>query len=202
VEDLSLLFAYLAESNANLATRIFSALPAALQNEISQNLVKLSMADPERLSMLESRIKTAVEFGLRGSDRLGRILSRLPPGEREGILGDLMSKNPEGAEGVEKSLLLFEKIIEFKPEELRRLIVTVPYEDWGVALRGASPELSERMLAELPAGTRNLVQEASQAPQQRDKIMECRSRILTQVQALAARGLIDLKKQGVSSEMI
>ena len=67
------------------------------QAETSQSLVKLEMADPERLGMLESLLRTSVEYAVRGHDRLSRILSRLSPEERESLIGDLMDTAPEEA---------------------------------------------------------------------------------------------------------
>ncbi len=201
-DDLAIFFANISHSHPDLASRVFSILPSNLQAAASQSLLKLDMADPDRLSMLENRLKTAVEFGIRGHERLGSILSRMPAEERNTLLGELMSRDPKSAQDVEKTLFPFEAIADFKPEELRRLIVTISYEEWGTALRGVPEELLQRILAELPAGTRNLVSDSAASPQPKEKVLEARSKILSQVSALAGKGQILLRKEDASSEMI
>lgn len=52
--------------------------------------------------------RTAAEFGVRGPDRPGRILSRLPP------------RDPEAAESVSRGLLAFEEIARLTTEDLLR----------------------------------------------------------------------------------
>jgi flagellar motor switch protein FliG len=201
-EDLALLFAYLSESNPDLATRVFSSFPAAMQSSISQALVHLRMADPERLAMLENRIKTTMDFGVRGPERLGRILSRLPAPEREELLMGISAQNSEDAQQVERFMLPFEELGNLKPGDLRRLLVAVPFQEWGRALRGAPQQMVDRVLAELPAGTRQIVREAMEVPQPRDKVLDSRSKILASAQALAAKGQITIGREGASSEMI
>ena len=153
-EDLAALFAYLANTSPDLASNAFASLSAGQQSAVSQDLISLKIADPERLAGLEGRLKTSAEFGLQGAERLGKILSRLPPDQREGLLGELVSSQPDAAADVERSLFPFEDIGTLKPRDLRRLLVAIPYEDWGVALRGSSRELTDMVLKELQAGPR------------------------------------------------
>jgi len=200
--DLALLFANLSDTDPDMASRLFSQLPAVLQAEVSQALTRLDISDPERLSMLESRLRTAVDFGVRGPEKLGKILSRLPSDERDGLLGDLMSWDPGKAESVEKSVFAFEGIAELKPEDLRRLIVTVPYKVWGTALRGMPEEIVSRVLQELPAGPRGTVRDVVDAPQSREKVLEARSQVLSNLFDLSAKGQVVIEREGASPELI
>ncbi|OGR89344.1 MAG: hypothetical protein A3J74_11155 [Elusimicrobia bacterium RIFCSPHIGHO2_02_FULL_57_9] len=201
-DDLALLFGYLADSNPDLAATVLQSLPAATQTAVSQALVRLTMADPERLAMLENKIRSLVEFGVRGTERLGKILSRLPPMDREGIMGDIHSTSPEAAKEIENTLFAFEDIIRLKPNELRRLIMAVPYTQWGLALRSAPAELVEKISEQLLPGTKKILQEAMETPQPRNKVLEARSTILAQVYAMASRGEISLGREDASSELI
>ncbi|MFH1726461.1 MAG: FliG C-terminal domain-containing protein [Elusimicrobiota bacterium] len=186
--DLALMFAYLADSDPDLASRVFAQLPPEIQADASQALVDLETVDPVRLGMIESRLKSMIEFGVRGPERLARILSRMAPEKRESVLGTLTTRDPEGAELVERTVFPFESIAEFKSHELRRLIATVPYEDWGVALRGAPRKLVSSVLAELPAEARQIVKVAAESPQSKENVLECRSKILSWISALSAKG--------------
>ncbi|MBI4374999.1 MAG: hypothetical protein HY549_00975 [Elusimicrobia bacterium] len=201
-DDLALLFAYLADSNPELAATVMQALPAATQSAVSQSLARLNMADPERLAMLENRLKTLAEFGVRGAERLGKILSRLPALDREGIISEIVSSNPDAAREVEKSLFAFEDIARLKPNELRRLIMSVSYPEWGLALRGAPGELVQKVMEQLLPGTQKLLQESMETPQPRHQVQEARSTILSHVYDMAARGEIALNREDASTELI
>lgn len=194
-EDIALLSAYLANTNPDLAGAIFAALPPATQTSVSHALAALQMADPERLAMLESRLKTAVEYSLQGSEKLGRILSHLSQEQRETVIGDLSAAQPERAAEVEKALFPFEDIIKLSPPDLRRLIMAVHYEEWGIALRGAPDEVVSAVLNQLLAGSRSVVREAMETPQTRQKVAEARSKIVVQAHAMAARGQIMLRAE-------
>jgi hypothetical protein len=201
-DDLAVLFAYLSDSNPESASRLFTLLPAPLQASLSQALVKLEMTDPEKLSEIESRLKNAVEFGVRGGDRLGRILSRLPGPERETVLGDLMTNEPKAAQNVESSIFSFEDLSGLKPEDLRRLIMAVTFQDWGLALRGAPADFSEKVLGELPPGARAMIEESLRNAHPREKVLDARSRILDKAFQLADKGQLSLGGKGASPELI
>lgn len=192
VEELAHLFAYLASANPDLAGNVFSSLPAARQGQLSQAVLGVTMADPDRLAALEGRLRTQAEFGMKGPQRLARILSRLPPEQREGLIGEVVSANPGAAAEIERSLFPFENVASLKPADLRRLLASVPYAEWGTALRGASKELTDAVLKELPEGARQQVAEAAGTPAPRARVVEARSRILSQLQSLSERGQVDL----------
>jgi len=200
-DELALLFGYLADAHDGLATRLFAALPSNVQNDVSQALSKLTTADPEKLAMLENRLRTSVEFGIRGADRLGRILSRIPTLQREGIMGEIMSRDPSAAQLVESFMIPFESLSELQDTELRRLLTAVPYQEWGVALRGAPEELVKRVLGLLPAEAQAALRDYLEAAQPMDKVLDARSKILTQAYALAAKGQLSIHREGTSQLM-
>ncbi|MBI3288758.1 MAG: hypothetical protein HYZ74_04490 [Elusimicrobia bacterium] len=191
-EDLSLFFGHLAESIPDMASRLFAHLPSGVQADVSQSLLRLSLADPERLTAIEERLRSAVENGVMGPQSLGRILSRVPGEARADLLGRLAAQDAGAVEEVERHLFAFENLERLAPASLRRLLSAVPYEVWGPALRGASGPLTDQVLSDLPDGPRELVRGAASQPQPRDKVAEARSRILDVLMDLAAKGELTL----------
>ena len=201
-EDMALLFSHLADSDPELAARAFLALPAERQGPVTQALARLSVANPERLAEIESRLRAAFELDVRGGERLSRILSRLPLAQREVLLGDLQASDPASAQAVEESLFTFEGLAQLQPEDLRRLIVSVPFQDWGCALRSAPQELAAKILSELPALARAMVEESLQNSQPRDKVLASRSKILAQADVLREKGQIAAERPGSEPERL
>ncbi len=70
------------------------------------------------------------------------------------------------------------------------------------ALRGAPQPLIDAVLGQIVAGPREMVREAIESPTPRHKMLEARSKVIAQAQALAARGLISFGRQDASSELI
>lgn len=201
-EDLALLFGHLADSNPTQASFLFAALPQALQIQVSQALLGLEVADPERLAMLEDRLRALVESLVRGPDKLGSIFSRLPSEQRGALMGELASANPAGSEKVAKSMVAFEDLLGLKIEDLRRLLSGVPYQEWAVALRGLAPALTDKVLEQFPGGTRELIRESMDAPQPKTKVLEARSRILSRALSMAGEGRLSLGGAQAASEII
>ena len=197
-EDIALLFASLAGSNPELAAALFSALPLKKQKETSQALMGINIADPDRLNAVENRLKDLVEFGMRGPERLGRILSRLPIDEREAVVSGISPQNPEAAQELEKSLFAFEDLAGLKEAELRRVIMGANYQEWGMALRGAPQNMIDAVLKLIPEGARIIARESMESPQPRTKVLEMRSRILSHALGLASRGEISLQEKNAS----
>jgi hypothetical protein len=199
--ELALLFATLAASHPDVSAAVFTALSPSIRAEVSRALAGLTAADPERLELLESRLKNMVDYGVRGPERLGDILSRMPTSEREFLLNDVVTSNPAVADELQRSLFSFEDITQLKDADFRRLISAVPYADWGLALRGAPQAVIDRVLAELEPGIQGMIKEALESPQPRPKINEARSKILSQTLSMAGKGEIVLQR-GQSTEMI
>ncbi|MDX6768093.1 MAG: FliG C-terminal domain-containing protein [Elusimicrobiota bacterium] len=201
-EDVAVVFSYLAQAMPDVASRLFSALPADLQAEASSALLRLRVADPDRLSDVEERLKRAVEHGVEGSERLGRILSRVPIDTRSDLLGRLTLRDHDAVADVERHLFTIEDLETLSAVELRRLIAAVPYEAWGFALRGVPAGVVDRVLAELPEGPRELVRDTLSAPQPRDKVLDARSKVLDARADLAAKGEIKLGAAEAGSELL
>jgi hypothetical protein len=201
-EDLSLFFGHLADNIPDMASRLFARLPAGVQAQVSQAMLKLSLADPERLGAMEERLRSAVENGMVGPQSLGRILSRVPGDARADLLGRLAASDARAAEEVERNVFSFEDLASVGIAPLRRLLGAVPYEIWGPALRGAPSGLADQVLSDLPEGPRELVRSTAATPQPREKIDEARSRILDALSAMVAKGEVALERAEKDGDLV
>jgi hypothetical protein len=201
-EDLSLFFGHLAESIPDLASRLFAHLPQAVQAEVSQSLLKLSVADPDRLSAIEERLRLAMENGVMGPQSLGRILSRVPGDARADLLGEIASRDARAAAEVESHIFSFDDLDGLEATALRRLLGAVAYDTWGPALRGAPRGLVDAVLADLPEGPRDMVRAAVEVPQPRDKVEEARAKILDAFAVLEAKGEVTVARAQKKEDLV
>ncbi|MBI3298918.1 MAG: hypothetical protein HYZ75_12180 [Elusimicrobia bacterium] len=198
-DELALLFSQISESAPDAAGRLFESLPPPLQTSVAAALARLSEADPRKVDDLEERLRARFESGIEGPRRLGALLSRVPPETREEVLGGLISGDPDAARDVESALFPFEALAGLERRDLRRLITAVPQEVWGLALRGTTADLSDKILAEFPLEVKAVVGSVLRQPQSRDKVMAARGRILAEARAMSERGLIVLGGEGAAS---
>lgn len=187
-ETLCLVFGHLASVAPDLASRIFANLQPAVQVSVSQSLVKLSAADPERLDEIEAKLRRVVENSVQGPQSLAKILSRVPGEARADIFAQLSETDARAGEEVQRQVFAFEDLAGLSAGDLRRLLAAVPYESWGPALRGAPQGVVDRVLADLPEGPRESVRNAARTPHSREKVGVARSRILDALSALVAKG--------------
>lgn len=201
-EDLAVFFGHLAVSIPDLAARLFAHLPSDIQAEASESLVKLSIADPGRLSEIEDRLRQAVENGVLGPQTLGRILSRVPGDARADLLGRLAARDARAVAEVERHVFAFEDLESLDAEPLRRLLGAVPCEIWGLALRGAPRGLADIVFAGLPVVRGEAARAAADVPQPREKVAAARSRILDALAALAAKGELSLGRADAGEDLV
>ncbi|HXS99430.1 MAG TPA: FliG C-terminal domain-containing protein [Elusimicrobiota bacterium] len=201
-EDLGLFFGHLTESIPELASRLFSQLPADVQAKASESLLTLSVADPERLGAIEERLRNAVENGVHGPQSLTKLLSRVSGDARSELLGRLAARDARAVEEIERGLFAFEDLEGLDDAARRRLLGAVPYGTWGAALRGAPRGLVDAVLSDLPEGPRELVQAAADEPQPREKIAEARSTILDALAALAAKGELQVGRAKAGGDFV
>lgn len=201
-EDLAQVFAYLAKTLPETASRLFARLPAQAQAEASSSLLRLNATDPGKLAEIEDRLKVSLVNGLRGSERLAAILSRVPSEARTDLLGRLAASDLAGAEEIESRLFVFEDISALSDADFRRLLSEVPFEVWGTALRGAPQDLLKRVLNDLPKGPQEQVRQEASNPQPKDKITAARSKVLDAFSQLSGKGLIRLERFGTEGEIL
>ncbi|MBI4425144.1 MAG: hypothetical protein HY554_15545 [Elusimicrobia bacterium] len=201
-EDLALLFAYLAAANPTHSSLAFATLPHELKLDVSQRMLALKFADPERLALLEERVRSRVELMVQGPDRLGSIYSHLPPEQRSALLADIAARDPEAPSKLSRAMVPFESLLELAPEDLRVLLPSAPREDWAAALKGLPAARVDDLLGELPEKTRLLVQDAMAAPLPTARVLAARARILAQAQALARQGRLSLGARPPEAELL
>ncbi len=195
VDDVALLFCWLADKNPDLGMRLFAALPASFQVTVSKQMLKVKQADPERISILDNRLRTQAEFSLHGTEKLGQILGAMQSSDREDLLGELSAADQAGSRELRQSLVTFEELVNMKVQDLRRLVAAVPLPIWGAALVGAEKALADKVVELFPTGMRPMLRESLAEARPKEKVLEARSQILSQAFKMATLGQLALKPE-------
>ncbi len=169
------------EAREKLLDRIISArnIPSNISEEIlegfCENLREISEADVAAASGDHYQ-----------PQELSQMLLTLEKGSRERILGQLKEQNPDFAAELERRMLQFEDIPSMDDQGLWNLLAEFDDDIIGLALKGASDEVSEKILKNMSERKRARVQEERELSGRKYKseVQEARDEIMRQARQL------------------
>ena len=189
--DVAIALTWLADRSPELGIKLFSALTDNFRLEVSRIMAGLKLADPEKITLLDSKLRTQVEFSLRGTEKLGRLLSPLPQGQRDKLMQELARLESDTAREVADSMLTFEDILQFPKPALRRIVGTFQLDVWAAALHDAEPKLAGCIAEQIPVELRTGFLDSLRAPQSSEKVMDARSKIMMAAIQMKADGALN-----------
>ena len=136
-EDAAIIIANLADRKPHISSKILLALPPDRKQTVSAKMMGLKQAEPERIYEIESDLRSKLEKSLKGSEKLGRLLSLVDESARAEIMDNLTRTDPKASEQMRQSMVTFDDLCRLNDKNLRPLVVSMPYADWAVALAGA-----------------------------------------------------------------
>lgn len=130
--------------------------------------------------------------------RLGAILNKLDRTQIVEIIGGIEQHDPDEARRVQQHVFTFEDLLTMDAEDRGRLFDTVPSEQVVLALREASAQLIEVILAALSPRSRRMVEAEIATPSKvpKKQIMDARRGIASLALSMAERQLIKLRPEG------
>ncbi|MDP2865283.1 MAG: hypothetical protein Q8O90_03475, partial [Elusimicrobiota bacterium] len=88
-EDAAIIIANLADRKAHISSKILLALAPAKKQAVSAQLLSLKQAEPEKVYEIENDLRLKMEKSLKGSEKLGRLLSLVDEADRSEIMDGL-----------------------------------------------------------------------------------------------------------------
>ncbi|MBI4656962.1 MAG: hypothetical protein HY746_09505 [Elusimicrobia bacterium] len=197
-EDAALVIANITDKKPHISSRLLLSLPIKERQEITKHIISLKEVDPERLMEVEMRLREKIERTLRGTEKLGKLLSIVDADERDEIINNLTGVDPESLQKVKSSLLSFEDICRMETENLRPLVIAMPYQEWASALQGTQEESIANVEKLFPEDIRNILKEMMAVSQTKEKIIMARLGIISAAMDLNAKGKIKLPSNTAS----
>lgn len=158
------------------------SVPAALVEEIAERL-------DARLSM------TALgggELAVGGVTLAATVLNHVDPASEREVLGRIESSDPELAEQIRGEMFVFADVVQLDDRELQTVLRSVDLHTSALALKGASPAVAGKFMANMSERTAGDFEEALQSlgPQRASAVSAAQSSIVSAARELAARGEI------------
>lgn len=194
----------LAHLDAAAGAEFLSRLPDDLAERSLYRYARLSAIRPQVLGELAGMLgeQLSAHVGVNrvadvgGPRRAADILNNLPATHGNKLLGGVTKTDPQLAEAIRESMFVFGDLAEVEPRELQVLLHEVPEEQLVAALKATTPEVSEKLLTNVSAHTREAVQEdlSSGRPVRRSEAETAQKAILQLARKLDQEHRINLSQ--------
>lgn len=157
----------LAHLDPTQGAELLSRLPDDLAQEALYRYACLNTIRPQVLSELGGMLgeQLAAHVGMRrladmgGPHRAADILNNLPASKGKALLDGVATLDAKLSDSIRESMFVFGDLAQIEPRALQTLLHEVPQEQLAAALKAATPEVTERLLANLSEHAREMVQE-------------------------------------------
>jgi flagellar motor switch protein FliG len=191
--------------NTTLAAKVMELLPPELQADVAVRIATMGQTSPEVVKevarVMEGKLETVLqrEWAAAGGVRsLAAILNAANRTTERNILDHLQQEDEAVANEVRGLLFVFEDILQLDDRALQMVLREVDAKDLGLAMRGASTEVQEKILSNMSQrGAEMLREEMEYMPPQRRKVVEeAQSKIVAVVRKLDDAGELVISRGG------
>jgi len=191
---------FLAFLKPEQASQVIAALPESRREGVMLHIARLKEVDHELLLDLEAVVDACLanmgsqSASVEGVRQAAEILNRLP-GNRAQLIEVLREQDPAATAQIEDRVYSIDLLAYQNPQTISAIFETVPFEQWGVALKGTDPAVREVLSQSMPRrqvqAFEDMLRRTSPLPMSR--IDQARREIMEQVRDLAESGTIELQ---------
>lgn len=201
----------LAHLPSDVSSAVLAGLPGQLQAEVSMRIAMMDRTQPDVIRQVEEVMERKLSAIINqdfttagGVTALVDMLNLVDRTTERHILDALDSDHPELAEEVRKLMFVFEDIILLDDRSIQRLMKEVDQKEIGLALKGTSEEVQEKIFANMSQRSSAMLKEDIQymGPQRRRSIEEAQQQIVAVVRRLEEDGSIMIARGGGDDELV
>lgn len=192
-----------------LAAKVMQLLPPVEQADVAIRIALMGQTAPDIVKEIAQVMRQKLDSVLQheytaagGVPALAQILNSSDRGTERNILEHLAERDAELAEEVRALLFVFEDVLKLDDRSIQLVLKEVDAKDLALALRGASDEVKQRILANMSQRGGEMLGEEMEfmAPQRRKVIEEAQSKVVAIVRRLEESGEIFVARGGASAE--
>ena len=166
--DSQNILTYIADEHPQTIALILSHLPAASgaeilgglssdrQLQVVQRISSMGQTSPEVIKQveqgLERRMSSVMSQSFENTGGVGAVAEMLNVSDRtteRTLLENLSQEDPGLVEEIRRLMFIFEDIGKFNDKEIQSLLKNVESSQWSLALKGASPDLKEKIFGNM-----------------------------------------------------
>ena len=190
---VTLIIAYLPP---DMASTILGGMPEEMQAEIAVRLAIMERTSPEVIVEIEDSMRARLgsvfsprqhEMNVAGGiDAVVELLRKVDLATEKAILDGLESTDPDTANEIKKRMFVFENITLLDDRSIQRVMREVDSKDLGIALKGATEEVSGRVLSNMSERASKMLEDdmAAMGPVRLRQVEEAQGRIVAIIRRL------------------
>jgi flagellar motor switch protein FliG len=199
---LALVISYL---EPDVASELIKGLDDDLRYEVIKRIAATEEMPAELVRQVDEMLEVrAYSMGSHFSDSNGALrfktvahmLNISDPSVSKSVMDRLNREAPNIANEIQALMFVFDDLRKIGDRDMQKLLSEIDKADLALALKGAAPELSEKLLANLSSRARDNIKEEMEmlGPRPLSDVEEAQKRILQQVRAMEERGDIRINR--------
>ncbi len=148
------------------SAEILAGLPPDRQLSVVQRVASMGQTSPEIIDVvqqgLEKRMSNLMSQNFENAGGIGAVAKILNVSDRateRTLLENLAQEDPELVEEIRRLMFVFEDISKFDNKDIQTVLKNVENTQWGMALKGASTELKEKIFGNMSERAGDMLRE-------------------------------------------
>ena len=189
----------LTQLDPSQAAGVLNILPEELQSEVSYRVATIENISPQVLREIEQSLAAELQAIITGQvteiggpKKVAEILNMTGRSTEKAVLEKLDAQDPEIAEEIRNMMFTFDDIARLTDREIQLILREVDTKDLAVALKGAQPEMQDRIFSNVSERVSTMIKEEMEfsGPVRLSDVEEVQLRIVQTVRQLEEAGQV------------
>jgi len=154
---------------ASASAAILAGLPPERQLSVVQRVAHMGQTSPDMIKEVEAGLERRMSSVMSqsfenagGVDAVAEILNVSDRATERSILENLTHEDPDLVDDIRRLMFVFEDINKFSNKDIQTVLKNVENSQWGMALKGASQTLRDKVFANMSARGAEMLREEMQ----------------------------------------
>ncbi len=207
-QTIALILAHLPSS---FGAEILSGLPQDRQLAVVRRMATMKQTNPEIISEVESglerRMSSVMSQSFQMAGGVESVASMLNVSDRSTertLLEGLGADDPDLVEEIRRLMFVFDDISKFGQKEIQQILKEVESSQWALALKGASPELKDKILGNMSQRAADMLREEMEylGAVKLSAVEDQQQKIVDVVRGLEDSGQIEINAGGEEETLV
>jgi flagellar motor switch protein FliG len=199
----------LAHLESEQAGQVLAALPEAMRGDVALRLATMEEVQPDVLEELSQSLQEVLLASkglggqsIGGAEVMADILTRMDKSSEGGIMAKIAEKSQPLADAIRALMFVFDDLVKVDDRGLQELLKEISKDDLPLALRGANPEVKERIFKNMSTRAAEMLRDDMEAkgPVRVADVEKAQQNILKVCRKLEEEGRIVIA--GAGEEMV
>lgn len=195
----------------SFGAEILTGLPEEKRLTVVRRIAKMGQTNPDIIreveNALESRMSNVMSQSFENAGGVEAVAEMLNVADRateRALLDRLAEENPDLVDEIRRLMFVFEDIAKFTDKDIQTALKNIETSQWALALKGASEELTQRILGNLSErAAAMLTEEIGYLGSVKRSAVEARQQeIVDIIRRLEDEGQIEINTSGEVEEMV